>query len=650
MLRRHIFLAILIFAAVGEQARASTNWRPVTPQDLKITAADIGDPEAEAVMLFREGELDDSSPEGTSLRVYIRIKVFNERGLRYADVQLPYRAELGRITEVRARTIRPDGSPIEVQGRDIFDKLLVKTNHGVWRTWVFSMPAVEQGAIIEYRYRHIYPKGFRYFALDIQSDLFTKELHYKIQPPLTTALDVRWVTFNAPDPKRFAPVLNDTYDIKVKDIPPFRRESLMPPEQSVKIWGWLYYSDEVETDPLKYWRDYAKRMHDRSNYETYPSRAIRRVVESITLSTEGAREKIARIYDYIQNEIQNVGMVAESEAGSDGDARPKRNNTADETIRRRYGTPREINRLFVAMLRAAGLDARIAELTTRDESFFHHSFPDAFQFNSELAALVGRDGSVQFFDPGTAYCPLGLLSWEKEAVPALIYGKRDSRFVETPITEAANNNHFRSMTITPSSDGGVSVKVESRTTGQRALEFRNEMSAARTDEQRKRISEEVRQLLPSAVVDEQAVAISGLATATAPLSALYGFSVPQFSSRAGTRLLLRPALLSHPNESLLASPRRSNSIYFRYPWSEDEQVVIDVPEGYTVEQLPAPVEIDIGAARYRARYVLEGRRVLYERHLNVNAITFKVDQYVAAKAFFDRVHQADQAVISFKQE
>ena len=41
---------------------------------------------------------------------------------------------------------------------------------------------------------------------------------------------MRWVTFNAPDPKRFAPVWDGTYDIKAENIPPFRREPLMPPD------------------------------------------------------------------------------------------------------------------------------------------------------------------------------------------------------------------------------------------------------------------------------------------------------------------------------------------------------------------------------------------------------------------------------------
>lgn len=651
MLRFHISLIASLIMSVlsllAGGASAAPNWRPVTPQDLKLTAADIGDAEADAAMLFREGELDDSTPQGTSLSVYIRIKIFTDGGRRYGDVQLPYREELGKITEVKARTIRPDGTFVDVDNRDIFDRLIVKTSRGVWRAKVFSMPAVESGSIIEYRYRQIYPKGFRYFALDLQSELFTKELHYRIQPPPVTRLDVRWVTFNAQNPKQYAPVWDGTYDIKAENIPPFRREPLMPPELAVKIWGWLYYSDELETNPEKYWRNYARRAHEQASYETTPSNAIRRVVESITLSTEGAKEKIARIYDYVQNEIQNVG--ARSETDTEADARLKRNNTADDTIRRRYGTPREINRLFIAMLRAANLDARVAELTTRDESFFHQSFPDSFQLNSEVAAVVATDGSIQFYDPGTLYCPQGMLSWEKEAVTALIYGKRDSQFAETPITDAATSNRHKNLSVTIAPDGRVEARVESKLAGQRGLEFRSELAGLTSDGQRKRIAADLRELLPTALIEEASIVISNLTSPLAQAGATYSFSVPQFAERAGRRLLMRPALLTTRDESLFVAPRRSNNIYFRYPWSESERMVIAVPEGFTIEQLPSPVELDIGAANYRATFSQEKDRVIYERRLTVNAIFLNLDQYATVKAFFDRVHQADRTLISFKQ-
>jgi len=111
---------------------------------------------------------------------------------------------------------------------------------------------------------------------------------------------------------------------------------------------------------------------------------------------------------------------------------------------------------------------------------------------------------------------------------------------------------------------------------------------------------------------------------------------------------LRPALLEHRDENLLPAPHRTNDIYFRYPWSEQDKVIVEIPEGYS-EQLPENVTIDIGAARYDATFRREGRRIVYERKLSVNAIVFPAEQYSTVKSFFDRVYQADRAVISLER-
>jgi len=614
-----------------------------------MTAADIGDPEADAVILFREGELNDNTAEGTSLKVYLRIKVFNDRGRRFADVQLPYTVGEGKITDLEARTIRPDGTTVEVNGRDFYDKVISNSVRAVRRARAFSMPAVEAGSIIEYRYRLTYPKGFRYFAIDIQSELFTKDLHYSIQPKAGSSSDLRWVVFNAPDPARFSPVWDGDFDITVKDIPPFRREPLMAPEATVKIWGWLFYSNEFETEPDRYWPVYARRMHLRAGDETKPTATIRRVVNSITLSTDGPREKTARIYSYVQREIENVGVPNSREGESGTDGPWKKNNTADDTIRRRYGTPREINRLFIAMLRAAGLDARVGELTTRDENFFHRKFADSLQLNSEVTAVLERDGTIGYFDPGTPHCPSGMLSWDKEGVPVLIYGNRDYRFSETPVREAGATVEDRRISLVPSPDGRVEVKVDSEITGHRALELRTEMAELTPDQQRKLISSRLRGLHPTAALDESTVAIGGLTTPSLPLTLRLMFSDSQLATWTERRLLLRPAFVSRRNESLLPAPKRVNSLYFQYPWSENDRAVIEVPEGYEVEHLPEPVEINIGAAHYRGSFLLEGNRVIYERRFAVDAIIFTADQYPVVKAFFDQVRQADNTQVAFRR-
>ncbi len=649
MLRRGLFfISILVFAHASAN-QCAANWRPVTPQELKMTAAALGIPDADAAILFREGELNDTYTDGTSLKVYIRIKTFNDRGRRSAEIQLPYRVELGRISDVQARTIRPDGSMVEVESRDVFDKILLKTNHGIWRAKVFTMPAVEAGAIIEYRYRQTYPKGFRYFALDLQADLFIKELHYSIQPPIASKLDVRWVTFNAPDPRRFAPTWDGSFDIRAENIPPFRREPLMPPELGVKMWGWLYYSRDADPSPEKYWREYAERRHQRISHETNPSSTIRRVVETITLARDGPREKIARIYDYVQSEIHNLGFKDERDTEAAPDPGLKKNKSVDETIRRRYGTPGDINLLFVSMLRAAGLDARLAELTTRDENFFHRSFPDAFQFNSELTAVIARDGAVQFFDPGTPHCPPGMLSWEKEGTTALVCGVGDWRFIETPVSDALLNAEQRIIKVAPSADGSIAGHVELTITGQRAIELRGLFVDQSPSEQSNHILREWRGMLPVAQIDDSSVNISIPKKVTAAVSASFAFKSPHLAARTETRLLVRPALLSHRDESVMPGLTRTNRIYFPHPWSESDRVEIAPPRGYKIEQLPEAIDLDIGAAHYHSSFAREGECVVYKRRLVVNAISFSVDQYPAVKAFFDRVLQADSASVSFKQ-
>ena len=643
-----IFISILVFAHASAN-RCEANWRPVTPQDLSMTAAALGIPDADAAILFREGELNDTYTDGTSLKVYIRSKTFNDRGRRYAEVQLPYRVELGGISDVQARTIRPDGSMVEVESRDVFDKVLLKTRHGIWRAKVFTMPAVEAGAIIEYRYRQTYRHGFRYFALDLQSDLFIRELRYSIQPPIASKLDVRWVTFNAPDPRRFAPTWNGSFDIRADNIPPFRREPLMPPELGVKMWGWLYYSRDADPSPDKYWREYAERRHQRVTHATNPSRVIRRVVETITLARDGPREKIARIYDYVQGEIHNLGLSDERDTGAALNPGLRKNKSVDDTIRRRYGTPADINLLFISMLRAAGLDARLAELTTRDENFFHRSFPDAFQFNSELTAVVARDRSVQFFDPGTPHCPVGMLSWEKEGTTALVCGAGDWRFVETPVSDALLNAEERIIKVAPSPDGSIDAHVELKITGQRAIELRGLFVDQSLGEQRKHILREWPGLLAAAQLDDSSVSVSTPKKVDAPVSASYDFKAPHVAQRTETRLLVRPALLSQRDESVLPALTRANRICLPHPWSERDRVVIAPPRGYEIEQLPEAIDLDIGAAQYHASFAREGECVVYERRLVVNAISFSVDQYPAVKAFFDRVLQSDGASVSFRQ-
>ena len=643
------FLFLLCVAAISIERKgpSAAAWKPIKPEDFKMIAADTGDPGAEAAILFREGDLNDDAAEGTSLKVYVRLKIFTQAGRRYGDVQLPYRPGEVGISDVHARTVRPDGRAVDVESKDIFDKLVSRTSRGVWRAKTFSLPSVEVGSIIEYRYRQTYPSGFRYFAFDLQSDLFIKELRYSIQPQSLSKLDVKWVTINGDD-KRFAPVWNGSYQIKADNILPFRREPFMPPESAVKTWGWLYYSKESQDDVDKYWIEYGRRVYAAAREETKPTKLIRRVVHSITVSTDTPREKIERIYEYVQREIENFSSAPEAHDARDSE-KIAPNNSADLTIKRRRGTARDINRLFIAMVRAAGLNAHVAELTTRDENFFHSYFTDSSQFNSEMTAVVAQDGSIRFFDPAAENCPAGIVPWEKESVAALVYGKHNPRFVNTPISQGWDNAEERLLTVAPTESGELRIHEEDSFKGQRALEQRNTWSDLSEEGLRRLVASEYIEAFTSGAVNEATLKIDDRNHSSKPLSIICDYTAAGGAQLTEKRLILGVRQLIRSKAPVFTAPRRYNDIYFHYPCAEHQRITIEPMDGYEAEELPKPVEVDIGAAHYRAVFSRAGNRVVFDRTLLLNAITFTAESYQNIKDFFDRVNEADGAPVTFKR-
>src|SRR5438105_6979327 len=173
-------LALLCLFALVPCARAQ--WTPPTQEELQMTSQPEV-PGAPAVYLYREEATDDNMHSWSK---YVRLKVLNERGKEYANVQLDqysgedregYR-EGYKVTDIQGRTIHPDGTIIPFTGKP-FEKLIEKSHGFKYTAKVFTLPDVEVGSIIEYRFTLRWD-DYQYIAPSwlIQSDLYTRKAHY----------------------------------------------------------------------------------------------------------------------------------------------------------------------------------------------------------------------------------------------------------------------------------------------------------------------------------------------------------------------------------------------------------------------------------------------------------------------------------------
>src|SRR6476620_3371425 len=119
-------LLVTPLSAIRSSA-AGEDWRPVDAADLALKAA-VVEPNADSEAIFWDFRVDDVGESDLVLSHYVRIKIFNERGReKYSKIDIPYVNGV-KIKDVAARTIKPDGSIVELAKDDIIEKVVVKAS------------------------------------------------------------------------------------------------------------------------------------------------------------------------------------------------------------------------------------------------------------------------------------------------------------------------------------------------------------------------------------------------------------------------------------------------------------------------------------------------------------------------------------------
>src|ERR1700679_3084824 len=131
----------------AQPAKAGLGFQPISQDELKMTSEPQA-PGAPAIILFRQVDRDDdiNTPHEEN---YFRIKILTEEGRKYANIEIPFLKDFDNVVNIRARTIRPDGSIAEFDGK-IFEKELIKERAAKRLAWGFCFPGVEVGFTREY--------------------------------------------------------------------------------------------------------------------------------------------------------------------------------------------------------------------------------------------------------------------------------------------------------------------------------------------------------------------------------------------------------------------------------------------------------------------------------------------------------------------
>ena len=632
-----IAMSIVAAALWNSRTVSGDDWLPISPEELKMTSVPEA-PGAPAVILYRQVDRDDGRmPHETT---YVRIKILTEEGRKYANVDIPFFKEQGDIHSIKARSIRVDGAVVPFEGK-AYEQTIVKAKGVKYLAKTFTLPDVQIGSIIEYRYTADFNSGYVYDSRWVLSDeLFTKKAKFTLRANTDFALRWNWPQGLPPGtqpPKDEAGVVK----MESQNIPAFQVEDYMPPENEMKYRVDFIYSDDtiLEKDTANFWKSEAKKQNERTESFVNKKKAMEQAVAQTVSPGDSPAVKLQKIYARAQ-QMRNLTYEKEKSEQELKREKQKEVTNVEDVWKRGYGGVREITWLFLGMARAAGFEASAILVAPRNDHFFNPAVMNSRQL-SNMVVEVKLDGKELYLDPGSAFTPYGMLPWWETNVEGLKLTKDGGSWVDMPINDSALTKTERKADLKLDSDGSLSGKLTITYYGSEAQTLR--ITERNEDEtSRKRLLENmVKETVPAAI-DIELVNKPDWNSSAPAMPTEYTFKVPGWVAGAGRRALLPVGLFSSPEKGVFDHSARVYPVYFYYPYQKIDDIAIELPLGWKVSSLARPVDQDAKAAAYQMKVEDKSGTLHLTRVLRSDLMMIPKANYGALRAFFQMVRTGDE--------
>lgn len=636
-------------------------WLPITPEE-RATNAPVVDKDAGIEALFWRVHVTDEMQGDDVRRIYyhyVRLKVFNEKGKeKAATFEIPSGKDVS-IVSISGRTIKADGTIVELKKDAIFEREVVRSGGIRSRVKSFAMPAVEPGAIIEYRWMEAHSTG-RYFStyirMPLQREYPIRKVTYFVKPlpseRIEGGLRMAVMSLNC-QPSPLKPENNGYHSLTLENVAAFQDEPFAPSDPNLQPWALAYYFDGKRREPEEYWDDIGKQQYQRMKPMLKQNDEMKKAAIEATAGATTEEEKVLGLLRYLRAHLTNLW-----DPGVDQAARNKildkfsknQTRTTAEVFKSGLGTADEMNSVFAAMAMAVGLEARPALIANRNEKAFHPNVINRYFLDGvDMAVKLGNEWRV--FDVSTRRLPPHMLSWQEEGVYALVSDPKKPLFIQTPVSPPEASHTMRNARLTLSADGAVEGDVDESFTGHAALGNRLELEKESAERKQEMVEDRVRRVFPEAEVSN--VKVENIDDSSLPVKVSYHIKVANYAQRTSKRILLQPLFFQHGVAPRFPAAERKHPIAFPHAWKETDRVSVKLPEGFALDNAENPGDMKFGApGEYKLDISTQGQSALVsERELtfgNNGIFYFDPKGYRQVKAVFDEIHRRDNHVISLK--
>ena len=307
--------------------------------------------------------------------------------------------------------------------------------------------------------------------------------------------------------------------------------------------------------------------------------------------------------------------------------------SCNDGVRKAYkdktGNIAEINLMLTAMLRYAGLNANPVLVSTRSNGVSF--FPNRTAFNYVIAAvengndMILLDASDPFSIPNVL--PFRALNWLGRLI------RKDGTSLPVDLMPKKVSIDLKTMNYSINDKGEILGQLRNQMTTHNAMRFREAIKGVKEDVYLEKLENNNNK------IEIKEYSLQNEKEFNLPVIETYSFTGNNLSELIGGKIYINPMLFLTRKQNPFKQENREYPVDYGFPFQDKYAINIQVPDGYKVENLPAPITLtmneNLGVFKYLTN--LSGNTIQISVSNQINSSIVLSEDYLALKSYYQKM-------------
>jgi hypothetical protein len=602
-------------------------------------AKSLLDENAPAEILYKSAYfMVDASTGNLHKKYFYRVKIYDkDKAEDWLNLEIPIynvgsnRESLGKFKAFTYNLENGTAVPVKVEKSSQYKS---KENKYVTLT-KFAFPNVKNGSVLEYQYEIISPFRFIIPEVLIESDTPSLNTEYVLDAPINMSYNVNYTGEMMPKHKEVEErnlygAQYKTFRFAYENVKGFKTEKFVRNDRNfrTKIGAELNSTNFGELKLYSSsWDQIGKRLYENEDFgeQLKKTKLAKENMPAGVSEMKTDLEKANAIFSYVQKTFtwnKDRGVYTE-----DG---------IKKLLETKVGNAAEINLFLVMMLREAGLKADPLVISTVENGVINLVSPNISNMNFVLAAISLND-QFHIYDATSKQSSLDeipLKNWNQFGI-LVTKGKS----LQIQMTNTKSSNTFLTANAKINDDGSISGTYSDKDTGAYAMYAKDSY-----DDNAEKYKKQYKENFSMDFTD-----INSKVLESGEFESSMKFSSSNLIDRVGKKMIINPMLfLNKSSNEFDQVEARKYPIDFGSPITKVKKVILEIPEGYTIEEMPKPKRIVTEDKEIEYTYSVEqkGNKLEVTTTTKISSSDYPKEYYPAFKQIWGVASKFENQVIS----